>query len=454
MQGYRRVVVMVAVVLTALYLCVPILRLCRDTWNSREAPSWVGVPPGTQVGAEKICDIDTRLIHDGLLLAPRFRDTARWWSGTWVGQVPFYRPLTSMLFWTEWKLWGDNERPSVALGVLLHLWAVFEFARFADTLFRRFRVPKASQGVLVAGLTFVTGLFILSNEQDILAEVFSLWKNQPDAVSLALFCLTLRSYLKSRPSQWTRVASLALYALLCFTKEAGAFLPLLLPILEASELLDPKTRRSAVVRLVPFFGLMALYLLLRRLFLHQAVGYVYGSNQAWDYRLGLNVLGPISEAVFAWKYYPLMLALAVGIGTTVIRTIRRRGKRLPFAAELVLGAVLLASAGAVAGLLEAGDGDVVNGLLRFCDARTILAAFGIAAFFTTFRVTIERRFALAIFAYVWALLALALTMFSPSVLHRYYLMNAGYALLIGAGTGLLGEKRPAKPSLGGVMGPG
>jgi hypothetical protein len=37
---------------------------------------------------------------------------------------------------------------------------------------------------------------------------------------------------------------------------------------------------------------------------------------------------------------------------------------------------------------------------------------------------------------LWALLALAPTLFSPSVLHRYYLVNAGYALLIGSGAAL------------------
>jgi len=35
--------------------------------------------------------------------------------------------------------------------------------------------------------------------------------------------------------------------------------------------------------------------------------------------------------------------------------------------------------------------------------------------------------------YLWALLALGLTLFSPSVLHRYYIVNASFALILGAG---------------------
>ena len=45
-----------------------------------EAPSWTRG------------DLDTAYIHAGLVAAPRFADTLRWWTGPWVmGQgVPFY----------------------------------------------------------------------------------------------------------------------------------------------------------------------------------------------------------------------------------------------------------------------------------------------------------------------------------------------------------------------------
>ena len=40
---------------------------------------------------------------------------------------------------------------------------------------------------------------------------------------------------------------------------------------------------------------------------------------------------------------------------------------------------------------------------------------------------------LATLGYLWALLALGMTLFSPSVMHRYYLMNAGFSLVLGVG---------------------
>lgn len=53
-------------------------------------------------------DLDTGLIFEGIKAAPTFRSTLKWFTGTWVGQVPFYRPLTSLGFWTEYHLFGPK----------------------------------------------------------------------------------------------------------------------------------------------------------------------------------------------------------------------------------------------------------------------------------------------------------------------------------------------------------
>src|SRR4051794_28703835 len=45
--------------------------------------------------SEEGSDLDTTLIHGGYLRALHFPETLRWWTGPWIGQVPFYRPLTS-----------------------------------------------------------------------------------------------------------------------------------------------------------------------------------------------------------------------------------------------------------------------------------------------------------------------------------------------------------------------
>src|SRR5262249_45043011 len=73
-------------------------------------------------------DLDVMLLRGGLFKARHFRDTLSWWTGTWVGQVPFYRPLTSYLFWAEWKAFGDEEWLYVLPDFAAHITATILFA--------------------------------------------------------------------------------------------------------------------------------------------------------------------------------------------------------------------------------------------------------------------------------------------------------------------------------------
>ncbi len=50
-------------------------------------------------------DIDWGWLNGGLSQIHSFRDTGRWWTNTWCGQVPFWRPLTSYVFWAMYLLW-------------------------------------------------------------------------------------------------------------------------------------------------------------------------------------------------------------------------------------------------------------------------------------------------------------------------------------------------------------
>ncbi len=50
-------------------------------------------------------DIDWGFLNRGLDRIHCFKDTSRWWVGTWCGEVPFWRPLTSYVFLVERLLW-------------------------------------------------------------------------------------------------------------------------------------------------------------------------------------------------------------------------------------------------------------------------------------------------------------------------------------------------------------
>ena len=67
-------------------------------------------------------DIDWSYLNRGLDQIHRFRDTGRWWTGTWCGVVPFWRPLTSYVFWGERLLWPKEFLlPRQIILVVLHL---------------------------------------------------------------------------------------------------------------------------------------------------------------------------------------------------------------------------------------------------------------------------------------------------------------------------------------------
>lgn len=53
-------------------------------------------------------ECDWICINAGLDRIHCFRDTVRWWTGTWCGEVPFWRPLTSYVLWIMRLLWPSE----------------------------------------------------------------------------------------------------------------------------------------------------------------------------------------------------------------------------------------------------------------------------------------------------------------------------------------------------------
>lgn len=67
-------------------------------------------------------DIDWSFINKGLDRIHSFSDTGRWWTSTWCGEVPFWRPLTSYVFWIERLIWPSGYMlPRQIVSILLHL---------------------------------------------------------------------------------------------------------------------------------------------------------------------------------------------------------------------------------------------------------------------------------------------------------------------------------------------
>ena len=444
------VVLVLATVLTVLS-CQDSLRPRWSEWNTPTVPTWVGPLPGHQKYMERACDIDTRLIHDEFLKTPTLKETLRWWTGTWVGSVPFYRPLTSYVFWAQWRLWGDDHesRYNVVAG-LLHIAAVLCLVRLAYRLFVHFSVPRPDLGALMVCVLFTQDSIFLLWQTSITGEVCSLWKNQPDALTLAFFSLCLLAYLRQKQEDnanaaplpttlWRKIAPTVFYIMVCLTKEAAIFLPALLLLLEADVLRSgPGVLRRAFFRLVPLWITLAVYLVIRTLALRQIVGYQYGSNDAWTFRLATHFLGRVSTTVFTGQWAEVSLTLAIfAFGTILARTIHR-----PLLALTGTGGIVFALACAGSWLVHQEDGSGWNpaiGLIFVFGGTTAVNALADAIVILWTIAAFRYRPHFAIVTYAWVALSLTITLFSPSVLHRYYLVHAGFAILWMGGALLLAE---------------
>ena len=65
---------------------------------------------------------DWQCLNRGLDSVHELRDTAKWWTGTWCGVVPFWRPLTSYVFWAMRLLWpAEYMLPREIVHLVAHL---------------------------------------------------------------------------------------------------------------------------------------------------------------------------------------------------------------------------------------------------------------------------------------------------------------------------------------------
>ncbi len=320
----------VLVMTVAIYFTFPQIHRTLSNWNSNTIPSWEGHFPGkAEPHAMPDLDIDTWLIHGGVVAAPSFKDTLCWWHGTWAGQVVFYRPISSYAFWIDWKLFGSHEARYGILSVLLHLLAVGQFTILSFSLFRYFRLPKPGFATLISGLFFVDGLFALGVRQETNAAVFENWKNMPESLVTLFFCLSLTAYVNliaereanvSRaPGGFGKVRQFAhsakpviWYLASCGSKEAGILMPLLLLPLELPQLRAAGEKRSrALRRMIPVLAALPLFLIMRRLFLGMAIGYRYGSNGSWVGRLTDNLFGTAGHNIRTGRYVPVLMGLSL-----------------------------------------------------------------------------------------------------------------------------------------------
>ena len=399
-------------------------------------------------------DIDTMLIHGGVVAAPSLRDTLRWWHGTWAGQVPFFRPLSSYAFWLDWKLFGSREPRYLLLSIVLHLIAVWQFVRLSFTLFHFFRVPKPGFTALLSGLFFVDGLYSLSVRQETNTAVFAHWKNLPESLVTMFFCLSLNAYVKRILNQETDSSHVAMkkpplmamlhggaplvwYLACCGSKEAGILMPLILIPLELPYLMHPGEQRGrAIRRLAPLLLALPLFVIVRRAFLGTATGFVYGSNGSWVGRMTDNLVGAAGHDVRTGRTVPLFLGLsltaAIYLFALALQSQKPEREKCLIKSAAIAVVLPLALSMFVNTSVSPGLRPAVF-IMQAVDSGTGAEVTGIAVMLVGLISLFLYRPLLGLFGYTWVAFTLVLLALTPSSIHREYLVDGGFAIMISAG---------------------
>lgn len=227
-------------------------------------------------------DADTHYFYYAWEENPRFVDTLKWWHGPWGQKFrPFYRPIPSLLFWSEYKLFGINGSFPFHLVLLLsHFLALIFLWRFlVDLLGER-------DGTLAACLwgASLGEYFIWMAPIDGLLN----WKDNVEswhAVAFTACIWAFLRFLKTESRRWQWAALFLFWVALC-VKEMAYMAPFVLLLLCWHEQQLPEKGRFVL----PFFALAGAMFFFR-LWALQGMGFRMPGNAAWKFRLFNDNLG-------------------------------------------------------------------------------------------------------------------------------------------------------------------
>lgn len=222
-------------------------------------------------------DADTHYFVQAWDETPRFVDTLRWWYGPWGQKYrPFYRPIPSTLFWTQYQLFGVNGK--FQFHVLLLLWHFV-----ALLVIWRFLVDLLGKGVG----TFATCLWC-ANVAHYLSmigpgEALWAWKDTVEswhALAHTACLWAFLRFLKTEDRRW-QIAAFFLFWLALCVKELSYMAPFLMLLLTWYQ----GRLRTHWRTVLPFFALAGAMFVFRYWALGFHMGFRMGSNNSWKVRL-------------------------------------------------------------------------------------------------------------------------------------------------------------------------
>ncbi|MDQ3812407.1 MAG: hypothetical protein M3347_00480 [Armatimonadota bacterium] len=399
---------------------------------------WWGLPPLHNLRLLVVQQQgDIRGDHDNLYFvqawdkAPHLRDTWRWWIGPW-GQKhrPFYRPLSSLLFWLEYQAFGLHGLYQFTLVLFLcHLATLLLAWRFLNDLLGEL------SGTLAACLWAVhaAGFYILS----IALYALDNWKDNVESWHALAYVGCLWSFLRFLRSgqgdgqrRWW-FGALALFLVALCIKEMAYTAPLLLLLLAWHE--KQLSRQGRAV--LPFFGIAGAMFIFRWWALG-GWGYRIGANRQWLFRF-LSDLGgaPITPILHG----NLLCGAMLCAGAALWLLLRRQWTEAGVCAGAALLALLLTSY-----LTETGLADTASRLLLLNEWQPL--PFLASLLFFWWRFFIQRR-PDQIFGLAWVIITYLPLLSGPNTGHVFYLVSLGWAIWLAGGLidlWALGARLPAQ----------
>ena len=280
--------------------------------------------------------------HDTVLILEGLQETGgnpnpRWLYGSWVyAHVHYYRPVTSYLYWAEWRLFGENRwfysYVGMGLHILLSLW-LFSLVWLLS------RSPAAG---FFSALAFSD--IIRQKAGAGLSPTYMWWPAQHDPLYGLFYVISLFFLVRYLREARLRhmILSLSFFALAIGCKESAYSLPLLVPVILWYERSPDKLRRA-----LPFFGL-AIVAFTFRWFALGPAGMV--STVRADHSILSRLLQQIASPVLGpllthapWPTITGVLLLGLIIGICQFPALRTRILYLviPLMAAAIVGAAQL-----------------------------------------------------------------------------------------------------------------
>jgi hypothetical protein len=350
---------------------------------------------------------DPSQIAVGLANAKTFSDTLHWWYGPWVqGHIcKFYRPLTSLVWWLEYKAFGPmGLRGFQTVHALTHIAVIFVLFGFLAYLTRDELTAAVASVFFAAGFT---GNFALPSP----AFAVRSWHDGPEmfvALAYIASCWAFVAYLRTDGRKWLALSLFSFLCAICF-KEMAYSLPVML-----LSLLWREKRLNEWRRVLPFFAMAAVMFAFRYWAL-QGMGFRMGSNGAWLTRWLSDVAGlrPYITGNIA-----ILSILFIAIGAYA--AYRRRW-------VAATGALLLACASIIgtslATKMPLSDASVLllDDTQLFTNATSLL-------FLTTVAWFLYTRDRAAVWAWLWVAITYLPLMRANATSHALYIPAMGWAL--------------------------